>query len=132
MAENMTNCRDWHCKKKRRAVATRLSHMLKVSKAVLDQTIGSRQKLSTAMFDLVQCNTPLSRIKGDQRFCQISLWRAKVPLLTFDSRPRPNIFNARQSCVKVKVKVNVKSTPTALIRLSKIAVPLCYTFANHR
>ena len=69
-------------------------------------------------------------MKGDQRFCPISLSRAsKLLLLTFDSRQRSDIFDARQSCVKA----NVKSAPTPLIHLSKIVFQLCYTFdANER
>jgi len=41
--------------------------------------------------------------------------------MTFASRQRPGIFDARQSCVKK----NVKCAPTPLIRLSKITN---YTF----
>ena len=38
----------------------------------------------------VKCDTPLSRIKSDQMFCQISLARAsKASLLIFDSRLTP-------------------------------------------
>ena len=44
--------------------------------------------------------------------------------MTFASRQRPGIFDARQSCVKT----NVKCAPTPLIRLSKTVVQLCYTF----
>ena len=48
---------------------------------------------------------------------------SKVTLITFASRQRPGIFDARQSCVKNNV----------MIRLSKIVVQLCYTFdANQR
>ena len=42
--------------------------------------------------------------------------------MTFASRQRPGIFDARQSCVRN----NVKCAPTPLIRLSKIVVQLCY------
>ena len=63
----------------------------------------------------------MTRIKSDQRFCQISLARAsKVPFLTFDLRQRHDNFDARQSCVNA----NVKSAPTPLIRVSKIVVQL--------
>ena len=49
--------------------------------------------------------------------------------MTFASRQRPGIFDARQRCVKD----NVKFAPTPLIRLSKTVVQLCYTFdANQR
>ena len=49
--------------------------------------------------------------------------------MTFPSRQRPGIFDAHQNCVKN----NVKCAPAPLIRLSKIAVQLCYTFdANQR
>ena len=49
--------------------------------------------------------------------------------MTFASRQRPGIFDARQNCVKN----NVKCAPTPLIRLPKIEVQLCYTFdANQR
>ena len=49
--------------------------------------------------------------------------------MTFASRQRPGIFDARQSCAKN----NVKCAPTPLIRLSKIVVQPCYTFdANQR
>ena len=49
--------------------------------------------------------------------------------MTFASRQRPGIFDARQSCVKN----NVNCAPTPLIRLSKIVAQLCYTFdANQR
>ena len=47
--------------------------------------------------------------------------KVPLPLLTFDLCQRPDIFDERQSCVEV----NVKSTPTALNRLSKIVVQLC-------
>ena len=70
------------------------------------------------------------RIKIDERFCQISLWRAsELPLLTFDSRQRSDISDAHQSCDKA----NVKSAPTPLLHPSKVVVQLCYTFdANQR
>ena len=69
----------------------------------------------------VKCDTPLTRIKSDQRFCQIWLARAsKAPLLTFDSSQRHDNFDASQSCVKA----DVKSAPTPLIRVSKIVVQL--------
>ena len=48
--------------------------------------------------------------------------------MTFASRQRPGIFDARQSCVKM----NVKCAPTPLIRLSKIVVQSCYTFDAHQ
>ena len=58
-------------------------------------------------------------------FCPISLARAvKVHLLTFDLRQRDDNFDVCQSCVKA----NVKSAPTPLIRVSKIAVQLCLHF----
>ena len=70
---------------------------------------------------LVQCDTPSTRIKSEQRFCQIWLARAsKVPLLTSDSSQRHDNFDASQSCVKA----DVKSAPTPLIRVSKIVVQL--------
>ena len=54
---------------------------------------------------------------------------SKLPLLTFYSRQRPDVFDLRQICVKV----NVQSAPTPLIRLLKIVAQLCYTFdANQR
>ena len=69
----------------------------------------------------VKCDTPLTRIKSDQRFCQIWLARtSNVPLLTFDSSQRHDNFDASQSCVKA----DVKSAPTPLIRVSKIVVQL--------
>ena len=73
----------------------------------------------------VKCDTPLTRIKSDQRFCQIWLASAsKVPLLTFDSRQRHDNFDASQSCVKADVKI----APTPLIRVSKIVVQLWLHF----
>ena len=47
----------------------------------------------------------LTRIKSDQRFCQMSLAReSKVPLLTSDSSQRHDNFDACQSCVKANDK----------------------------
>ena len=48
--------------------------------------------------------------------------------MTFASRQRPGIFDARQSCAKN----NVKCAPTPLIRLSKIVVQPCYPFAANQ
>ena len=57
------------------------------------------------------------QIKDERRFCQMLLLHAsKVPLLTFDSCQRPDIFDAHQSCVKA----NVKSALKTLIHLSTI------------
>ena len=77
----------------------------------------------------VKCDTPLTRIKSDRRFCQISLARTpKVPLLTIDSGQRHDNFDASQSYVKAKVK----GAPTPLIRVSKILVQLWYTFDTNQ